>query len=343
MKRNHFPLTSAITLVAGLALLLGLGQVQGEQESAAALPVSALGSVHALKITVLSTMLTDAVGVGEWGFSALVEVDGQRVLFDTGGRPETVLNNARELGVDLSNVEDVILSHNHWDHVTGLVTLRRELSKTNPRALSRAHVGRGIFLERLIPPGVRGSDKMTMAEVKNGYEALGGKFIEYVEPKQLFTGVWLTGPVPRPFPEKNYPAMIHYRNPDGNLVLDDIPEDQSLVLDTDKGLVVLTGCGHAGLINILTYARQTVRPGAQVYAALGGFHLFAAKADTLSWTADKLKEFGVAQIMGAHCTGIEPVYYFRERLGLERKACVVGAVGSSFELAKGINAGSIAQ
>jgi hypothetical protein len=78
MKRNHFPLTSAITLVAGLALLLGLGRVHGEQESAAALPASALGSVHALKITVLSTTLTEAVGMGEWGFSALVEVDGQR-------------------------------------------------------------------------------------------------------------------------------------------------------------------------------------------------------------------------------------------------------------------------
>jgi 7,8-dihydropterin-6-yl-methyl-4-(beta-D-ribofuranosyl)aminobenzene 5'-phosphate synthase len=343
MKRNHFPLTSTITLVAGLALLVGLGRIHGEQESAAASPASAVGSVHVLKITVLSTMLTDAVGMGEWGFSALVEVDGHRLLFDTGGRPETVLHNARELGLDLSNVEDVILSHNHWDHVTGLVTLRRELSKTNPGALSRAHVARGIFLERLIPPDVRGSGKITMAEVKNGYEALGGKFIEYAEPKQLFTGVWLTGPVPRPFPEKNYPALIHYRDPDGNLVADNIPEDQSLVLDTDKGLVVLTGCGHAGLINILTYARQTVRPGAQVYAALGGFHLFAAKADTLSWTADKLKGFRVAQIMGAHCTGIEPVYYFRERLGLERKACVVGAVGSSFDLAQGINAGNIAQ
>ena len=98
------------------------------------------------------------------------------------------------------------------------MTLRRELSKTNPGALSRAHVARGIFLERLIPPDVRGSGKITMAEVKNGYEALGGKFIEYAEPKQLLTGVWLTGPVPRPFPEKNYPALIHYRDPDGNLV-----------------------------------------------------------------------------------------------------------------------------
>ena len=103
---------------------------------------------------------------------------------------------------------------------------------------------------------------MTMTEVKSDYEALGGEFIECGEPRQLFTGGWLTGPVPRPFPEKNYPEGIHYRDPNGNLVVDNIPEDQSLVLDTDKGLVVLTGCGHAGLVNILTYARQTVHPGA---------------------------------------------------------------------------------
>jgi 7,8-dihydropterin-6-yl-methyl-4-(beta-D-ribofuranosyl)aminobenzene 5'-phosphate synthase len=294
-------------------------------------------------ITVLSTMLTDVAGVGEWGFSALVEVDGKSVLFDTGGRPETVLNNARELGVDLSKVEDVILSHNHWDHVTGLLTLRRELSKVNPKAVSRAHVGHGIFLERLIPAGVLSSGKMTMAEVKKGYEALGGNFIEYTEPRELLTGVWLTGMVPRPYPEKNWSPGIHLRDFDGKIVEDNIPEDQSLALDTDRGLVVLTGCGHAGLINILTYARQTVRPGADLYAVLGGFHLFAAKADTLSWTADKLKEFGIRQIMGAHCTGIEPVYYFRDRLRLERKACVIGAVGSSFELGKGIKAGNIAQ
>jgi 7,8-dihydropterin-6-yl-methyl-4-(beta-D-ribofuranosyl)aminobenzene 5'-phosphate synthase len=343
MKKNHLPLASAITLVAGLALLVGLGRSRAQQESASVSPASAVGAVHEVKITLLSTMLTDAVGIGEWGFSALVEADGKRVLFDTGGRPETVLNNARELGLDLSNVEDVILSHNHWDHVTGLVTLRRELSKANPKALGRAHVGRGIFLERLTPPGAMGSDKMTMAEVKTGYEALGGKFIEYGEPKELFPGVWLTGPVPRPYPEKNYPVAIHLRDPSGKLLEDNVPEDQSLVLDSDKGLVVLTGCGHAGLVNILTYARQTVRPAAQVYAALGGFHLFAAKVETLAWTADKLKGFGVTQILGAHCTGIEPVYYFRERLGLKRKECVVGAVGATFDLAKGINAGNIAQ
>ena len=73
----------------------------------------------------LSTMLADTDGIGEWGFSALVVADGHRILLDTGARPETVLNNARELKVDLTNVPDVILTHNHGDHTGGLVSLRQ--------------------------------------------------------------------------------------------------------------------------------------------------------------------------------------------------------------------------
>src|SRR6185369_7324657 len=100
--------------------------------------------VSSLKVLVLSTMLADE-GIGEWGYAALVEVDGHKILFDTGARPRTVLDNARELHVDLSGVEDVVLSHFHDDHTTGLMTLRRELSKINPLAMSRVHVARGIF------------------------------------------------------------------------------------------------------------------------------------------------------------------------------------------------------
>ncbi len=306
-------------------------------------PPVANGPIHHAKVTILSTMMTDRLGFAEWGFSALVEIEGKRLLFDTGGRPDTVLKNARELGIDLAGVEDVILSHDHWDHTMGLVTLRRELMKTNPAALCRAHVARGIFLERVFPPGWGSGQPLTMTQIKADYEALGGKFIEYAEPKEMFPGAWLTGPVPRPYPEKNWSPGVKLRGPDGKGLIDDtIPEDQSLVLDTDLGLVVLTGCGHAGVVNILEYARKIVRP-VPVHALLGGLHLYSAKDDTLAWTAGKLKEFGVAQLLGAHCTGIEPVYYFRERLGLDRQACVVGTVGGTFELGKGIKTGPIAQ
>ena len=106
--------------------------------------------VRAMKITVLSTMLAGnpREGVGEWGFAALLEADGQRWLIDTGARAETVLRNAAELSVDLSTVTDVVITHNHADHTGGLITLRRDLSKRNADALSRVHVAQGIFLSR---------------------------------------------------------------------------------------------------------------------------------------------------------------------------------------------------
>ena len=97
-------------------------------------------------------VFTEFRGVGEWGFAALIEADGHRLLFDTGARPHTVLENAEELGIDLSSIETVILSHNHWDHTGGLVTLRRELKSKNPAALRQTHVGDGIFLPRKLDP-----------------------------------------------------------------------------------------------------------------------------------------------------------------------------------------------
>ena len=115
-----------------------------------------------------------------------------------------------------------------------------------------------------------------------------------------------------------------------------------MIFDTDEGLVVLTGCGHAGVINIIDYARSFVRP-ARIRALIGGIHLFAADDKVLAWTAEKLRGFGVDNFIGAHCTGIETVYRFRHDLGLDRSHAVVGAVGASFELRKGIDPRYIAQ
>jgi 7,8-dihydropterin-6-yl-methyl-4-(beta-D-ribofuranosyl)aminobenzene 5'-phosphate synthase len=125
-------------------------------------------------------------------------------------------------------------------------------------------------------------------------------------------------------------------------VEDSLPEDMSLVCDTDSGLVIVTGCGHAGVVNIVEYSRQVVRP-ARVHALIGGIHLFEATDETLAWTSGKLAQVGVDNFIGAHCTGIETVYRFRRDLGLDRAHAVVGAVGATFELGRGINPGVIAQ
>jgi 7,8-dihydropterin-6-yl-methyl-4-(beta-D-ribofuranosyl)aminobenzene 5'-phosphate synthase len=292
--------------------------------------------VRTLRIQVLSTMLADDDGIGEWGFAALVEADGHRFLFDTGAHPTTVLNNARDLGVDLSGVQDVILSHNHGDHTGGLVTLRRELRSANAGALSRVHAGKGIFLDRRRTGG--GTADFVIG-VRRDYEALDGHVTEYDHPVELAPGLWLTGPVPRKYPERNWSPGVEVRLAD-RWVEDNIPEDMSLVADTDQGLVVLSGCGHAGIANTLEYARAAVR-AAPVHAVVGGFHLYQLDDEKLAWTAGKLREFGVQNLLGAHCTGIEAVYRIRQLNGMSRKTCSVGAVGAVFELGKEMRPGSI--
>ncbi|HUG12295.1 MAG TPA: MBL fold metallo-hydrolase [Opitutaceae bacterium] len=309
--------------------LFALTFVLGTLASAAEPPAQ----VRELKITILSTMLADGRELGEWGFAALVEVDGRRILFDTGAREDLVLKNTQTLRINLSDVPEVILSHNHWDHVGGLMRLRRSVQHENPGALARTHVGEGIFLSR--GPSDRGGDENEMIRIRPEYEATGGEFVVHSGPVQIHPGVWLTGPVPRKHPERNWSGSGKVLTPAGE-VEDNIPEDMALVFDTTQGLVVLTGCGHAGVVNIVEHAREIVRPD-RVNALFGGFHLFNASDETLAWTADKLREFGVESFVGAHCTGLEPVYRFRREVGLDRAHAVVGAVGATFELGKGIN------
>jgi len=335
--RNRFCCLISIFAVAALCVP-AFGPTLAKAQTPAASVASSAAQIRALKITVLSTMLVgDTAGLGEWGFSALVEADGHRILMDTGAHPETVLRNARDLGIDLSDVSEAILTHNHWDHVRGLIPLRREMMKKNPAALSVAHVSRGIFYSRPSPKG----EQNEMIGIRKDYEASGGKFVEHAEGSDIFPGAWLTGPVPRKYPERNWGLGGKVQTPSG-LVEDNIPEDQSLVLNTSQGFVVLTGCGHAGIINILTFAKQRF-PNQPVYGIVGGLHLFPASDEQLNWTGDKLKEFKVSNLLGAHCTGIEAVYRLRERSGLTRKSAVVGTVGSTFTLGEGIRTGTLAK
>ncbi len=282
-------------------------------------------------------MLADQAGVGEWGFAALVEVDGRRILFDTGDRPRTVLDNAGDLKVNLDGITDVVLSHNHGDHTGGLITLRRALMEKAPRDLSVVHVGQGIFFRRPAEAAFTGN----MVALKAAYEATGGRFVEYGKAAEILPGVWLTDPVPRKYPERNWSNAGTIETPEG-VREDNVPEDMAMVFRTGKGLVVLSGCAHAGIVNTLEYARHLVATE-PVYAAIGGFHLFALDDEKLQWTASKLKEFGVANFLGAHCTGIEATYRIRQLNGMTRQTCAVAAVGASFDLAKGRDRGRISR
>lgn len=302
--------------------------------------------VQKVSVRVLSTMLADSAGFGEWGFAALVEADGHRILFDTGAHPDTVVRNLAAMNLDISDVEEVILSHHHLDHTAGLVTLRQTLAKKNPRALRKAHVAPGMFYNRptvdFSKTAPRREEGNTMIATKAAYEAAGGSFVEHAGPVELYPGIWLTGPVPRKYPERNWSGNGRLTTPAGVDAEDNVPEDMTLVIQTAKGLVVVAGCSHAGIVNILDHAR-TKLGGGTVYAAVGGFHLFNAKEETLAFTAAKFREFGLRHLLGAHCTGIESLMRLRQLAGLDRATAAVGAVGGGFELATGLSPGVIAR
>ncbi|MCX6604527.1 MAG: MBL fold metallo-hydrolase [Acidobacteria bacterium] len=304
-----------------------------------ALPFAAMAQAPArrvkkLQIRILSTMLAET-GIGEWGFAAMVEADGHRILFDAGTRPDTVLENAKALKVDLA-VNEMLLSHFHGDHNGGLLTLRKSVAPS----LGTCYVGEGIFLPRRASQFDE-KERNDALLLKPAYEASGAKFVSVDKPTEIHPGIWLTGPVPRKYPERNWSGTSRIVTAKGQIE-DTVPEDMSLVFDTEAGLVVLSGCGHSGIINTLEHARNTIRQ-APIHAAIGGFHLFDASDETLAWTAGKLREFGLANFVGAHCTGIEAVYQIRQRTGLDRKHCIVGAVGAGFDLATGIQPGRLAR
>lgn len=301
---------------------------------------SANSQARAVKVTVLVTNLggDPYEGEGEWGYSALVEVDGHKILYDTGLSADLVLRNAKALKLDLSDVEDVVLSHNHYDHVGGLMSLRRELSKANPRAMSRVHVGAGIFEPRWSESG---EDHNGLRLIRAEYLATGGVFVVHDKPTELFPGVWLTGPVPRTNNEKNWTPGLSLDTPQGRRE-DSVPEDSALIFNTGQGMIILTGCAHAGIVNITEYARGII--GAKpIVAVIGGLHLFSASDQTLAWTGAKLKSYGVLSLLAGHCTGIEATFRLRESIGLSRKTAVVSAVGSSFTLGQGIDPRRLAQ
>jgi len=316
-------MTRSLVLLAGISLLMTQPALGGQTRE--------------LKVTVLSTMLADA-GFGEWGYSALVEADGKKILFDTGANPDIVLKNAAALGIELSDVEDVVISHHHDDHTGGLLSLRRTLMLKNPNAMSRVHVSGNIFTPRLKADG---SDGNGLTPIRGPYEATGGHFILHDGPTELAPGVWFTGPVPRKFPETNWSDQglrIHTSTGD---TADNIPDDAALVFNTSDGLVILTGCGHAGIVNIATYA-QTIADQKNVFAVIGGLHLFAKTDDVVDWTGAQLKRLGVKYLLAGHCTGIEATMRLRQVIGLNRHTAPVSSVGSSFTLHKGIFPGKLA-
>ncbi|MFY8024910.1 MAG: MBL fold metallo-hydrolase [Sediminibacterium sp.] len=289
-----------------------------------------------VKVTILSTMLAQK-GIGEWGFSALIEVDSNKILFDAGGRPNTVLENAKELKINLSKVPTMVLSHWHDDHTAGWLPLRHAVKSVQTNALAKTHVANGFFNARY---AIQSKEVKSRINDSIDYVSNGGLLVQHSQFEEILPGVFLTGNVPRIHNEKNYYNSFRLLNQNNQLVDDNIPDDMSLVISTKEGLILISGCGHSGIVNTIEHVSKNL-PGQKIVAAIGGFHLLNSSNEQLKWTAEQLKKVGIKYFMGAHCTGIESVFQIRNFISLERGDCVVGSVGDSFQLNKGFITGDL--
>ncbi len=248
-----------------------------------------------LRITILCENSVGPVSgtLGEHGFAALLEGDGLNILFDT-GMGETLLRNAMRMNRDLHRVGQVALSHGHCDHTGGLLPLLRNCGGkevfAHPAVFSRRY--RVKDSGESIPIGIP-YDEEYLRGLKARFN-LDDRF------REIAPEIFLTGEVPRKTKfEKGDRGM--FRDPDGVLV-DPLEDDQSLVIRTAKGLVLLLGCCHAGLVNTIEYAREQTGEE-RVYAVIGGTHLNFCSHEQTEATVKALRTIGIAKISASHCTG----------------------------------------
>ncbi len=259
--------------------------------------------VKNLKMTVLMDNIAQEPLVCEWGLSMLIEADGRKILLDTGSSGQFI-RNAELLQTELSEVDVGILSHAHYDHADGM----EAFFACNDRAafLLRQGCRENCFGKK---DGVLRYNGIRKGILERFAHRI--RFVSGVYP--VAEGIWLL-----PHRAADY-SQIAQRNElfvveNDRRRPDDFSHEQSLVVETQKGLVIFNSCSHTGVKNNLEDLREMLGDR-EVYAYVGGLHLYKLTDEELSALADELACSGIMQILTGHCTGEHAYAFLRQRLG----------------------------
>jgi 7,8-dihydropterin-6-yl-methyl-4-(beta-D-ribofuranosyl)aminobenzene 5'-phosphate synthase len=268
--------------------------------------------------------------VGEHGLSMLVSVyEGQKkhtVLFDTGYSSVGVLHNIEHLGLDLKQIESIVLSHGHMDHLGSLNVLLEKMSKPMP-VLVHPYA---FTSPRYVTRKDGGKDRFPIMLDRGEIKKRGGQIVETAGPTLICEDmIMVSGEVERTTSfEKGMPHALAEKN--GKLEKDPILDDQALFVRLKgHGLVVIGGCSHAGIVNTVLYGKKIT--GAQtVHAVLGGFHLAGPFFEPIIGdTLDALKAMAPKVLVPMHCTGWKAIHRFE---GAFPGVFILNAVGSTYTL-----------
>jgi len=284
--------------------------------------------------------------LGEHGLAMLVDLPeaGLRLLWDGGFTTVALPENIRRMGIDPRSIQAIALSHGHNDHFIGLTPILRLIQGPPPARLWPAETTpadvRAWLAARRVPL-IAHPDAFCerWSVLKDGrrygpwsapraeWEAAGAEIILSASPYQLAPGCWVTGEVPRTsFETIGTPPSEVCPQGDG-WAHDRLRDDQALVINVrDRGLVVLAGCAHAGIVNTVTYARQ-ISGVERVWAIIGGFHLVGADAEYIERTVAAVQQFEPQRVVPTHCTGFKAQSIFAARMPDQY---VVGSVGTTY-------------
>jgi 7,8-dihydropterin-6-yl-methyl-4-(beta-D-ribofuranosyl)aminobenzene 5'-phosphate synthase len=272
-----------------------------------------------LRAVVEDTALPGSNFRAEHGMSWHIETPGGHVLFDTGQSGDVLLHNAALLGIDWMRLDALALSHAHYDHTGGL---RHIFARARPMIPLHAHPD-------LIRPRyaeVDGEFREVGLSITRDELAACADLRLSADPVEIVPGVWTTGEiVDRPYFEGRGPSHQITTGDGTGWLPDPYRDDFSLVLHIDNGLVVLLGCGHAGLLNILAHVKQHFT--GKISAIAGGMHLTSANEDMLAQAVGELRtRYGSPRLYPCHCTGEKAVSALAQAFGAIVQASPAGTV-----------------
>lgn len=256
----------------------------------------------------------------EHGLAIFMETDRGNYLLDT-GQGKSIVNNARVLGFDFKTLKGIILSHHHWDHTGGLAAV---LDLTGPVDVY-AHPG--LFKESY---SLRdGKERFIgVPHSRQLLESKGARFQLNDAFRQIEPGMWLTGQIPRRTDYERGDTAQVLRAQGGGHVKDEILDDQSVVIETPKGLFILLGCCHAGIINTLMHIEEKLgkRP---IHTVIGGTHLGPVSEEQKVRSIEALKAFHIGRLGVSHCTGLPTASRLAAAFGERFFYCNVGTAVES--------------